>query len=53
MPTITDPTLKTGRHNLINSNAFLHNTHFLLALWKDLTELFQKEVEVLKKKNIS
>ena len=46
---IADLTLGTGRHNVINSNAFYTNTNFLLALWKDLTELFQKQVGLLKK----
>ena len=32
----------------IKSNALLHNPNFLLARWKDLAEMNQKKVELLK-----
>ena len=33
----------------LNSNSFYINTNFLLALWKDLIELNQKQLKLLKK----
>ena len=41
---ISDLTLWTVIIDLINSNAFLQkNTNLLLAIWEDLTEMFQKK----------
>ena len=49
LETIADLTLGTGHHNLIIFNVFYINTIFLLILWKYLTDLFQKQVKLLKK----
>ena len=36
----------------LNLTHFYTNPNFLLALWKDVAELSQKQLEVLKKSNV-
>ena len=36
----------------LNLTHFYTNPNFLLALWRDLAELSQKQLEVLKKSNV-
>ena len=46
---IVHPTLWNTYQTELNLTHFYTKPNFLLALWKDFTKLFQKQLEVLKK----